>query len=89
MPDFKSEVVLAFLDERWGGRACPMCGKGPWSVQDKIFQLSEFHQGSLVIGGPLIPVVPITCGNCGNTVLVNAILSGAMPAEAPAPEKKG
>ena len=88
MSEFKSEKVIAFLGEKWGNRACPMCGKGPWSVQDRIFQLSEFHQGSLVVGGPLIPIIPVTCGNCGHTVLVNAILSGGMQAEPPAPEKK-
>jgi len=88
LSEFKSEKVIAFLSERWGNRACPMCGKGPWSVQDKIFQLSEFHQGSLVVGGPLIPVVPVTCGNCGNTVLVNALISGGMQPELPTAEKK-
>lgn len=56
-----------------------MCGEGPWTVQDKVFQLTEFHDGSLVVGGPLVPVVPVTCTNCGYTVVVNAILSGALP----------
>ena len=57
-----------------------MCGGGPWSVQDKLFQLSEFHDGNIVIGGPLIPIVPVTCNNCGYTVVVNAILANAIPA---------
>jgi len=47
----------------------------------KIFQLSEFHEGNLVVGGPLIPVIPVTCTNCGNTVLVNALISGALKPE--------
>ncbi len=78
MATFDTEKFIAFIGEKWGGRPCPMCSKGPWSVQGSVFQLSEFHQGSIVVGGPLIPVVPVTCGNCGYTVIVNAILSGAV-----------
>jgi hypothetical protein len=62
-----------------------MCGSGPWSVQDKVFQLTEFHEGSVIIGGPVVPVIPVTCGNCGHTVLVNAIVAGLMSPQAPTP----
>ena len=54
-----------------------MCDtKGPWSVQDKTYQLMEFAQGGLRLGGQVLPVVPIVCENCGNTVLVNALVAG-------------
>ena len=62
-----------------------MCNTGPWNAQNKTFQLTEFHQGNFVVGGPVVPVVPITCGNCGHTLLVNAIIAGLMPAEPPVP----
>ena len=88
MSEMKSAEVIAFLSEKWGTRACPMCNKGPWSVQDRVFQLSEFHQGSLVVGGPLIPVIPVSCGNCGHTVLVNAIIAGAVQPEQSGPKPK-
>ena len=88
MSSFDTNKVIAFIAQKWSGRSCPMCGSGPWSVQDKVFQLSEFHDGNMVIGGPLIPVVPVTCNNCGYTVVVNAILAGAIPASAPPLEKK-
>lgn len=65
-----------------------MCGGEPWSVQDKVFQLTEFHQGSMVIGGPVIPVIPVSCGNCGHTVLVNALISGAISHGEPEQGKK-
>lgn len=74
--------VIGYLKERWAGRPCPMCGHAGWSVQDSVFELREFHGGSMVIGsGPLIPVVPVTCNNCGNTVLVNAIVAGVVARE--------
>jgi hypothetical protein len=75
-PKLDSEKLLKHLNEKWHGQTCPMCKTGNWNVSDAIFELREFNEGSLVIGGgPLIPVVPITCNNCGNTVLVNAIVS--------------
>lgn len=82
-----SDKLIKFLNEKWGDRACPMCNKGPWEVQGKIFQLSEFSGGGLVVGGPLIPVVPVSCSNCGHTVLVNALISGTLQRPAKAQEK--
>lgn len=82
-----SEKLIQFLNEKWGGRPCPMCSKGPWEVQGKIFQLNEFSQGNLVLGGPILPVVPVSCTNCGYTVLVNALLTGVLEKPASPPEK--
>ncbi len=81
MAGHDTKKVIQFLTEKWGNRDCPMCGKGPWEVQEKAFQLSEFHHGNLVVGGPLIPVIPVTCTNCGHTALVNAIIAGAISPE--------
>jgi len=81
-----SEKIISFLNEKWQGRPCPMCHVGKWSVQDKVFELREFHGGGLVIGGtPIIPIIPVTCGNCGNTIFINAIMTGVVEPEA----KKG
>lgn len=73
------EKVVEHLRKTWGhNRTCPLCSKGPWQIQDKFFQLLEFTGGGLTVGGPVIPVVPITCANCGNTVLVNALRAGVI-----------
>jgi len=76
---FDTQKLIAWLTDKWKGRPCPMCGHGSWSVQDRTFQLMEFDpNGGLTVGGPVIPIVPITCGNCGNTVIVNALISGTV-----------
>jgi hypothetical protein len=80
------EKLLQHLKTKWGGRSCPMCGVGPWSVQDAAYEVRAFGQGGLLVGGAVIPVVPVVCMNCGNTVLVNAILAGVVkqkPEEGP------
>ncbi len=81
MADIETQKMISFLSQKWGEKKCNMCGGGTWEVQDKVFQLTEFHQGNLVVGGPLVPVVPVTCTNCGNTTLVNALISGAITPE--------
>ena len=69
--------AIEHLRAKWSQRPCPMCGIAQWSVQESTYQLLEFNQGvGLSIGGPLIPVLPVTCNNCGNTILVNAIKAG-------------
>lgn len=61
-----------------------MCDAQNWAVQDHVFQLSVFSDGALMVGGPLIPVIPVACANCGNTILVNAIIAGAVaPSSSP------
>jgi hypothetical protein len=79
MGSFDFDGFVAQLKEKWQSRPCPMCQKGPWSVGTNTFQLTEFHDGAVIIGsGPLVPVIPVTCVNCGNTVLVNALLTGSI-----------
>lgn len=71
------EEFVNSLNDKWQDRPCPMCNNRKWSVQNKVFELREFRGGSLVLGGtPIVPIIPITCENCGNTILINAIKSG-------------
>jgi hypothetical protein len=65
------------LKDKWKGRPCQMCGLGNWNVSETIFEIREYNQGDLIVGGgPILPVIPVTCDNCGNTILVNAIKAG-------------
>lgn len=77
MAKIDSRKLIGHLRAKWK-QPCPMCGETEWNVQNTAFELREFHGGGMVIGGPIIPVIPVVCGNCGNTVLVNAIIAGAI-----------
>jgi len=77
MARYDSSKLIQHLNTKWQNRPCPLCGARQWNVQDKIFELREFHGGNLVLGaGPIIPVIPVICTNCGNTVLVNPLVAG-------------
>jgi hypothetical protein len=76
MSKYESAKLIEHLKEKWKGQGCPMCHAASWSVQEMVFELREFHGGAMVIApGPIVAIVPVTCNNCGNTVLVNALVA--------------
>lgn len=73
--------IINFLNSKWNGAPCPMCHGREWNVTDKFFELREFNNGDLIIGGSnnaITPVIPVTCKNCGNTVFINALTTGLL-----------
>ncbi len=77
----KTQEVLNQITSKCTIRKCPMCGGNEWNIEDKIFELREFNNGNLVIGGgssSIIPLLAITCTNCGNTQFINALMCGAI-----------
>lgn len=78
----QKEKVLKSLTQKWPEpRVCSVCHQQQWNVSDKVFEIREFHGGSLVVGGPVVPVIAATCTNCGNTLFFNAILLGVVRSE--------
>ena len=81
MEKMNGQQIIDFLNNKWHGARCPLCGEGKWNVTDKIFELREFNNGNFVLGGPngaITPVIPVTCANCGNTILINALVTGLL-----------
>lgn len=73
--------LLEALRVKWGARQCPMCGTAGFTVEGSLFMLLQYTPGvGLRLGGPVFPVVPVTCNNCGNTILVNAVVADLIPA---------
>lgn len=70
--------VLNHLNSKWNS-SCPTCGNANYAeAADRVFQLLEFNQGSIVVGGPVMPVVPVICRFCGNVQLLSAITAGVV-----------
>ncbi|WPJ95406.1 hypothetical protein SH580_18460 [Coraliomargarita algicola] len=84
MSDIDSKKVIAHLEEKWGKRKCSQCDSSSWSVTSKIFELREHIEegsSSVIEGIAVFPVSPVTCRNCGNTILVNPISAGLFEKE--------
>jgi hypothetical protein len=75
--DYKK--ITQHIAEKWQAPvACPVCRKNNWSVSQEVLELREFHGGSMVVGGnsAIVPITPVTCSSCGNTVLFNPLVAG-------------
>jgi hypothetical protein len=59
---------------------CSVCGQNTWSLNDTVFEYREFQGGGFVLGPnqSVYPAVFITCNNCGNTHVLNAIRIGVL-----------
>ena len=71
------EKLLAFIKSKWKAPyECRCCGFNNWDVTREIYQIMQFTPGGLALGGPIVPIAPVTCSNCGNTILINALIAG-------------
>jgi hypothetical protein len=71
--DVLVEAAIEWLEIKWGDeRSCPYCGIQDWGVSVPFNLLLESRR-------TLAPHFSVSCGNCGNTVLINALLAGLFP----------
>lgn len=91
-PNSPHIVDLKRLNSALSGKIgpCPLCGKrGTLSAMPTLMELREYHSGDFVVGGtPIIPLVVLTCSNCGNTVLINALAMKLMDIPSPSEGEK-
>ncbi|HHC6778578.1 TPA: hypothetical protein ACN33Q_004798 [Vibrio parahaemolyticus] len=67
------------LAENWQAPvACSVCRSNNWGVSDHVYELREFNGGAMTFGGSggIVPLCPVSCNNCGNTVLINPLIAG-------------
>jgi hypothetical protein len=74
------ERAAAWVRDNWKLPAtCAICGSNNWQISD-VYEMRRFREGAIVIGGsqPVLPVFPVTCNVCGNTIFINAVVSGVV-----------
>ena len=76
--EHKKRVKEHISKETPGRLLCSVCSGQEWVLSDRVFELPEFQARGLIIGGPRIPVVVVTCKKCGNTLFFNAIHVGVV-----------
>lgn len=74
------KVIKHLKQNAPNGIKCPVCGQSHWLVNDTIFQTIEFSGANITLakGMSLVPLVMITCSNCQQTLLFNAIKLGLL-----------
>jgi hypothetical protein len=68
--------VVKIVNARWRNALCEVCHNNAWTINPSLFYLSAYHGPNIIIGGPRLPLVCISCGVCGNTKFLNAITLG-------------
>lgn len=64
--DEKKQEIVKVLNERGATRPCPRCGNESFSLLDGYFnQTIQSELKGLVIGGPSVPSVVLSCAQCG------------------------
>lgn len=75
MEQTELEMILKAFQAKMGNRvtACPMCGGLKWGMEKGFVNLRVDPEitSSMIVGGPVYPVVLLTCKECGETRMVN------------------
>lgn len=74
LTEIQRQKLLEKLNSFGSPPICPICKSNTWAISDSLFEIREFHEGKLKIGGNIYPLVPLTCSKCGNTYLLNAVI---------------
>lgn len=89
MNDDQLKRVQEWVKTKFTHGPCWVCGKEEWSVAPFVWELRSFHQGYVVAGGPIFPVITMFCASCGNLLLVSAVAAGIIkPPEPPSQQPK-
>jgi len=71
--------IDSFIKKKWKPPPiCPICHENSWTISPELFELRAFYGGGMVIGNKsgIVPLILITCANCGNTIFINALIAG-------------
>jgi hypothetical protein len=70
---------LQEINNKWANKNCPMCSKNNWNIDpNMVTALRLTENGGVSLGGNMIPLVAVTCLNCGNVVFVNPLVINAV-----------
>jgi len=72
-----TQRIIEALKAKMGIPKCPLCGNNSWKVEGGyiVLPLSP-NPTQVIIGGTVYPIIPIFCGHCGNTQLINLLTLG-------------
>lgn len=61
------DKIVEILEQKNANKPCHRCGNDQFALIEDYSNiiLQKEIGGSLVLGGPAVPVVLIACGNCG------------------------
>ena len=78
----QQQQAIQYLNTNWvGQRNCAVCNQNQWTVHPELYELRQFSNGGLTVGGPIVPLLMVECQHCGNTITLNAMRAGLINQE--------
>ncbi len=82
-PD-EQQLIQQWFQDRWKGAVmCPVCNTGGWSYGTYYVQAPRWSADALMPGSITFPMLPVSCNNCGHTMLFSIGQMGIKPYENP------
>ena len=70
------DKLKSYIWDKWKNFECTCCKVNNWHIWDEVYELRAFRWGNMHVWWvPIVPIIPITCNNCWNTIFINAIVS--------------
>lgn len=66
-----------WMSRHWRNPHCPICGKQSFGV-GPIIAPPLIEDGGVSLGGATVPLVLITCGDCGYSFTINGTKAGVL-----------
>jgi hypothetical protein len=80
----QEQKALQWITQHWGAAGCPFHGPTNWQIDNHLAQVPVYSARSFLVGGPVYPLIVVTCAICGFTVFVNALRAGVLLPDATA-----
>lgn len=77
----EQDIVALFRSKFPNGLpACGLCASERWYFDDVLYELREAQSQHLFASkdAKVFPVLVVTCSNCGNSHLINALVTGVV-----------
>lgn len=76
------EKLLNELNQKWANKNCSLCGHNNWNVDNAMVSpMTLGENGDIQLGSRIMPLIAVTCTNCGNVIFVNPLVVGALESD--------
>jgi len=74
----QQQIIGDAIKKKLKNYKCVLCENTNWNLEPFMVNISVTSNLASRLGGEILPLVPITCTNCGNTHFLNLVTLGLL-----------
>jgi len=74
----KIQKIIEHIKNTWTVQSCPMCKQNNWEIHGQVTLSLGPSVGRSSAAGQSLPCAVIVCQVCGNSVIINLVVAGAV-----------